>query len=140
MPAEVENILDLEAIRDSLKLITESMPLGLLKTCTKVVTLVLLRKHGCLPKFVKLPKACRKISKLDENLEKLLIISSVMKITTAQRDKIAVRNGKKDFLEFVKVLIEHVRETEVDLYYIFCKREDYPTFDYQAHNEDEIFE
>ena len=30
MPAEVENILDLEAIRDSLKLITESMPLGLL--------------------------------------------------------------------------------------------------------------
>ena len=140
MPAEVENILDLEAIRDSLKLITESMPLGLLKTCTKVVTLVLLKKHGCLPKFVKLPKALRKISKLDENLEKLLIISSVMKITTAQRDKIAVRNGKKDFLEFVKVLIEHVRETEVDLYYIFCKREDYPTFDYQAHNEDEIFE
>jgi hypothetical protein len=46
-------------------------------------SLRLLKKHGCLPKFVKLPKACRKISKLDENLEKLLIIPSVMKITAA---------------------------------------------------------
>ena len=47
MPAqEVENIMDLSALYVSLKRLSESMPLGVLRTSTKVMTLILVNKKG----------------------------------------------------------------------------------------------
>ena len=50
MPAqEVENIMDLSALYVSLKRLSESMPLGVLRTSAKVVTLILVtEKWGLL--------------------------------------------------------------------------------------------
>ena len=47
MPAqEVENIMDLSALYVSLKRLSESMPLGVLRTSAKVMTLILVNKKG----------------------------------------------------------------------------------------------
>jgi len=50
-----------------------------------------------------------------------------------------VRDGKKDFQEFVKVLIEHVKETEGDIYCVFNDSEDYPTFDYKVYEPEDFY-
>jgi hypothetical protein len=70
--------------------------------------------------------------KLDQHLEGLLRIPSVMKIVSVSRDRIEL-DGQKDFTEFVKVLIDHIKETEMDIFLVFNVRKDYPAFDYQAH-------
>ena len=61
MPAqEVENIMDLSALYVSLKRLSESMPLGVLRTSTKVMTLILVNKMGGgLPLMLRMPKACK---------------------------------------------------------------------------------
>jgi hypothetical protein len=124
--------LDLEAIQNSLRLISTCMPFKLLKSSARIVTLVLVNRKGALPLMLRLPRACRKIMKLDQHLEGLLRIPSVMKIVSASRDRIEL-DGRKDFTEFVKVLIDHIKETEMDIFLVYNVRKDYPTFDYQAH-------
>ena len=50
MPAqEVENIMDLSALYVSLKRLSESMPLGVLRTSAKVMTIILVNKKWGLP-------------------------------------------------------------------------------------------
>ena len=60
MPAqEVENIMDLSALHDSLKRLSESMPLGVLRTSAKVMTIILVNKKWGLPLMLRMPKACK---------------------------------------------------------------------------------
>ena len=60
MPAqEVENIMDLSALYVSLKRLSESMPLGVLRTSAKVVTLILVNKKWGLPLMLRMPIACK---------------------------------------------------------------------------------
>ena len=56
---EVENIMDLSALYVSLKRLSESMPLGVLRTSAKVMTLILVNKKGGLPLMLRMPKACK---------------------------------------------------------------------------------
>ena len=60
MPAqEVENIMDLSALYVSLKRLSESMPLGVLRTSAKVMTIILVNKKLGLPLMLRMPKACK---------------------------------------------------------------------------------
>lgn len=60
MPAqEVENIMDLSALYVSLKRLSESMPLGVLRTSAKVMTIILVNKKWGLPLMLRMPKACK---------------------------------------------------------------------------------
>ena len=60
MPAqEVENIMDLSALYVSLKRLSESMPLGVLRTSAKVMTIILVNKKWGLPLMLKMPEACK---------------------------------------------------------------------------------
>ena len=60
MPAqEVENIMDLSALYVSLKRLSESMPLGVLRTSAKVMTIILVNKKWGLPLMLKMPKDCK---------------------------------------------------------------------------------
>ena len=51
--------MDLSALYVSLKRLSESMPLGVLRTSAKVVTLILVNKKWGLPLLLRMPKACK---------------------------------------------------------------------------------